>query len=162
MKKCCSVLFAIIFILGSCASIFANAILIPMDKAQKNHLKSYGLAFHVLQRERRIFEDRPDLGAELGAWVLIAALETALVGKPQGVLPAAVGAGHDAIRPAGLDQIGVSTAFVGKELDGGLQGGWRVQAFHARNHTEAGLVSQLYYYRFTWNELTRECCVLGA
>jgi hypothetical protein len=28
----------------------ANSILLPMDEAQKNHLKSYGLAFHVLQR----------------------------------------------------------------------------------------------------------------
>ncbi|HZB12524.1 MAG TPA: asparagine synthetase B [Chryseolinea sp.] len=50
MKKCCSFLFAVVFVLGSCSIGFANSILIPMDKAQKNHLKSYGLAFHVLQR----------------------------------------------------------------------------------------------------------------
>ena len=48
MKKCC-VLFVAVFLLGSfpCKS---SAILLPMDKAQQNHLKSYGLAFHILQR----------------------------------------------------------------------------------------------------------------
>jgi hypothetical protein len=30
--------------------IYGSSILLPMDEAQKNHLKSYGLAFHVLQR----------------------------------------------------------------------------------------------------------------
>jgi hypothetical protein len=50
MKKCCSYLVIIIFVLGTFSGALANAILIPMDKAQKDHLKSYGLAFHVLQR----------------------------------------------------------------------------------------------------------------
>ena len=49
MKKCCSVLIAIV-LMGSIPACIANAILIPMDEAQKNHLKSYGLAFAVLQR----------------------------------------------------------------------------------------------------------------
>src|SRR5688572_5278905 len=29
----------------------ANSILIPMDEAQRNHLKAYGLAYYVLQRD---------------------------------------------------------------------------------------------------------------
>jgi hypothetical protein len=37
-------------LLGAFNTSIANAILIPMDEAQKNHLKSYGLAFSVLQR----------------------------------------------------------------------------------------------------------------
>ncbi len=49
MKKCCTILISI-FLLGSFIICKANAILIPMDEAQKNHLKSYGLAFNTLQR----------------------------------------------------------------------------------------------------------------
>ena len=36
----------LIFISVGC---FANSILIPMDVAQKNHLKAYGIAFKVLK-----------------------------------------------------------------------------------------------------------------
>ena len=49
MKKFYFFLLAI-FLLASSANCIASSILIPMDEAQKNHLKSYGLAFHVLQR----------------------------------------------------------------------------------------------------------------
>ena len=49
MKKCCTILISII-LLGSFTICRANAILIPMDEAQKNHLKSYGIAFSTLQR----------------------------------------------------------------------------------------------------------------
>src|SRR5688572_2469111 len=49
MKKCRTILISII-LLGSFTICRANAILIPMDEAQKNHLKSYGPAFNVLQR----------------------------------------------------------------------------------------------------------------
>ena len=42
--------FLAILLLASSAPGIASSILIPMDEAQKNHLKSYGLAFHVLQR----------------------------------------------------------------------------------------------------------------
>ena len=49
MKKCCTILISII-LLGSFTICRANAILIPMDEAQKNHLKSYGIAFNTLQR----------------------------------------------------------------------------------------------------------------
>lgn len=48
--KNCRRLLLVIFLLGSLPACIANAILIPMDEAQKNHLKSYGLAFAVLQR----------------------------------------------------------------------------------------------------------------
>jgi hypothetical protein len=48
MKKC-NVLLVAIFLLGYFPCI-SSAILLPMDKTQHNHLKSYGLAFHVLQR----------------------------------------------------------------------------------------------------------------
>jgi hypothetical protein len=47
MNKCCTILISIILLASICR---ANAILIPMDEAQKNHLKSYGIAFSTLQR----------------------------------------------------------------------------------------------------------------
>ena len=49
MKKCCTILISI-FLLGSFIICRANAILLPMDEAQKNHLKAYGVAFNTLQR----------------------------------------------------------------------------------------------------------------
>ncbi|MBM3400565.1 MAG: asparagine synthetase B, partial [Bacteroidetes bacterium] len=44
-----TILFSILISL-SCG-LHASRILIPMDETQKNHLKSYGLAFWVLQQE---------------------------------------------------------------------------------------------------------------
>ena len=49
MKKFYPFLLAIL-LLGTSPASLASSILIPMDEAQKNHLKSYGLAYHVLQR----------------------------------------------------------------------------------------------------------------
>ncbi len=49
MKKCRPFVI-IIFVLGWMPACFANSILLPMDEAQRNHLKSYGIAFTVLQR----------------------------------------------------------------------------------------------------------------
>ena len=49
MKKCCTILIPI-FLLGSFIICKANSILLPMDEAQKNHLKAYGIAFNTLQR----------------------------------------------------------------------------------------------------------------
>ncbi len=46
-----TILFSILILL-SCG-LHASRILIPMDETQKNHLKSYGLAFWVLQQEGR-------------------------------------------------------------------------------------------------------------
>lgn len=43
-------LLIILFLLCSLSS-FASRILIPMDEGQKNHLKAYGLAFWVLQKD---------------------------------------------------------------------------------------------------------------
>ncbi len=43
-------LFIILFLLCSLSS-FASRILIPMNEGQKNHLKAYGLAFWVLQKD---------------------------------------------------------------------------------------------------------------
>lgn len=43
-------LFILLFLLCSLSS-FAGRILIPMDEGQKNHLKAYGLAFWVLQKD---------------------------------------------------------------------------------------------------------------
>lgn len=48
--KTCRPLLLIAFLVGSSWICRANAILIPMDDAQQNHIKSYGLAFFVLQR----------------------------------------------------------------------------------------------------------------
>ncbi|MDD2345441.1 MAG: asparagine synthetase B [Bacteroidales bacterium] len=44
----------IIFISASSFTSWASSILIPMDDAQKNHLKSYGLAYWALEREVEI------------------------------------------------------------------------------------------------------------
>lgn len=49
MKKSCPLLFTILLLVAFHACI-GNAILLPMDGAQKNHLKTYGLAFKALQR----------------------------------------------------------------------------------------------------------------
>ena len=43
-------LFIILFLFCSLSS-FASRILIPMDEGQKNHLKAYGLAFWILQKD---------------------------------------------------------------------------------------------------------------
>jgi uncharacterized protein YueI len=43
-------IFFILFILLSCSS-FASRILVPMDENQKNHLKAYGVAFWILQKD---------------------------------------------------------------------------------------------------------------
>ena len=43
-------IFIILFILLSCSS-FASRILVPMDENQKNHLKAYGVAFWILQKD---------------------------------------------------------------------------------------------------------------
>src|SRR5688572_69012 len=48
MKASRSTLFSFFF-LGIFKICVANAILIPMDEAQKQHLKAYGLSFAVLQ-----------------------------------------------------------------------------------------------------------------
>src|SRR5687767_11283024 len=39
----------IAFLLASCARVNAAYLLIPMDEAQKNHLKAYGVAYYALQ-----------------------------------------------------------------------------------------------------------------
>lgn len=44
----------VIFLFAISSSLWASSILIPMDDAQKNHLKSYGLAYWVLEREVEI------------------------------------------------------------------------------------------------------------
>src|SRR5688572_25142707 len=49
MKKCRLLLLAI-SLWGPFSICLANSILVPMDDAQRNHLKSYGLAFDILQR----------------------------------------------------------------------------------------------------------------
>ena len=43
-------IFFISFLLLSCSS-FASRILVPMDENQKNHLKAYGVAFWILQKD---------------------------------------------------------------------------------------------------------------
>jgi hypothetical protein len=43
-------IFFILFLLLSCSS-FASRILVPMDENQKNHLKAYGVAFWILQKD---------------------------------------------------------------------------------------------------------------
>lgn len=46
MKKS---LIILVLLVGSAVQSFANKILIPMDESQKNHLKSYGIAFWILK-----------------------------------------------------------------------------------------------------------------
>ena len=49
MKKLLIVIFALSFAEG-----YSTSILIPMDEAQKNHLKAYGIAYFILQKEKDI------------------------------------------------------------------------------------------------------------
>ena len=49
MKKLLIVIFALSFAKG-----YSTSILIPMDEAQKNHLKAYGIAYFILQKEKDI------------------------------------------------------------------------------------------------------------
>jgi hypothetical protein len=51
MKKFVLSLILILTILLCNQSLFASKILIPMDEAQKNHLKAYGIAFWILQND---------------------------------------------------------------------------------------------------------------
>jgi hypothetical protein len=44
-------IFLLVF-LGMFASLRATRILIPMDESQKNHLKSYGIAFWILDKQK--------------------------------------------------------------------------------------------------------------
>ncbi|MCX6283653.1 MAG: asparagine synthetase B, partial [Bacteroidetes bacterium] len=44
-------LFLFAFFLLSTTSLRAAYLLLPMDDTQKNHLKAYGIAFWVLQKE---------------------------------------------------------------------------------------------------------------
>jgi hypothetical protein len=44
-------IFLLVF-LGMFASLQATRILIPMDESQKNHLKSYGIAFWILDKQK--------------------------------------------------------------------------------------------------------------
>jgi hypothetical protein len=45
----------IAFLMGFCQRLDAASILIPMDESQRNHLKSYGLAYWVLKQEVEIY-----------------------------------------------------------------------------------------------------------
>ncbi|MFO7978470.1 MAG: asparagine synthetase B [Bacteroidales bacterium] len=66
--------FVVVMILQ--APLFAAHVLIPMDDAQRNHLKAYGIAYHVLTYDREVswllnyrggsfmFEHHPDLEQE--------------------------------------------------------------------------------------------------
>ena len=47
-------LFCIILSIGS-QKLHAASILIPMDESQKNHLKSYGIAYWMLQHDLEMF-----------------------------------------------------------------------------------------------------------
>lgn len=44
----------LVFLFAASSPLWASSILIPMDDVQKNHLKSYGLAYWVLEREVEI------------------------------------------------------------------------------------------------------------
>ena len=44
------IFFAIIYIALFCNTLFAQKLLIPMDEAQTDHLRSYGLAYWILEK----------------------------------------------------------------------------------------------------------------
>ncbi len=44
-------LFSFILIISSFANTWAAQLIIPMDDAQKNHLKAYGIAYWVLDKD---------------------------------------------------------------------------------------------------------------
>ena len=63
-----------------------------------------------------------------------------------------------AVRPAHLDHVGVAAVGVGEELDGGLEGFWGVDARVSMPEAyRTQLLSQLYYYRSTWNTSALTC-----
>ncbi len=51
MKNILSKLLALSFLMMMTSSIWATAILIPMDMDQKNHLKAYGIAYYAVKEE---------------------------------------------------------------------------------------------------------------
>ena len=54
MKQPLSFLLLLLAITGQITSAWANAILIPMDDQQANHLKAYGIAYKVLKDEQDV------------------------------------------------------------------------------------------------------------
>jgi len=46
-----TVLFAVLLMFGSLRAAFGAYLLIPMDETQRNHLKAYGIAYWVLQKD---------------------------------------------------------------------------------------------------------------
>ncbi|GAB3506357.1 hypothetical protein GCM10027341_39290 [Spirosoma knui] len=54
MKRYVSTLLVFVALCGSSLSSLANAILIPMDDQQANHLKAYGIAYKVLKDDQEL------------------------------------------------------------------------------------------------------------
>ncbi|MBQ9253532.1 MAG: asparagine synthetase B [Bacteroidales bacterium] len=54
MKKYFLKTFLFVFLSLTCISAFASYVLIPMDENQKNHLKAYGIAYKVLEKEKEV------------------------------------------------------------------------------------------------------------
>ena len=54
MKQLLSFLLLVLAIIGQTTSSWANAILIPMDDQQSNHLKAYGIAYKVLKDDQEV------------------------------------------------------------------------------------------------------------
>ena len=50
MKRIIVVMMSVWF----CLSALADKLIIPMDASQKNHLKAYGVAFWVLEKEQEV------------------------------------------------------------------------------------------------------------
>lgn len=74
----------------------------------------------LVQRDRRILKDSPDLHAELPMMVDGLALPLVLIGKEYNVF-ASTGGAFDAIRPANRDHVGEAVSGFGEELNGFLE-----------------------------------------
>jgi hypothetical protein len=101
----------------------------------------------LVQANRRILKDCPDLDRKLPFGMDALALPLALIFEEHGILALASGAHHDAIRPAYLDHELEAVLRVGEVQDGLLESLWLGTHVvpHKPNYTKGGLICQVYY-----------------
>jgi|ERR1700687_1132377 len=99
----------------------------------------------LVERERRILKDSPDLGRELPLGMDTLALPLALILEEYNVITSAGGADHDAIRPADFHHKVEAVVGVRKVDDGLLEGFRFFHVSHLKKNTLAHLICQVYY-----------------
>lgn len=99
----------------------------------------------LVQRDRRIFKDSPDLGRELPFGVDALALPLSLIGEETGILTSA-GRAYDAIRPSEADHIGQRVSGIREVGDCLLECLWLSHFHSPETHTSLrALICQVYY-----------------